>query len=118
MITLGLIFTMLLFIHHQLVLHFDFFPFNSLEGVPFKIRTIDSLISGAICLFTLLALRLEDGLLIAIASGMLAMFSLKELRYSITRKSFELHRMILLLLLILSLLFTLLSYLFNQTQQL
>ncbi len=113
MVTLALVFTMLLFVYHQLVLHFDFSPFNNIEGIPFRIRTWESLISGMICLFTLLALRLEHRILTLIASGMLALFSLKELRHLLDQKSFELQRLILLTLLVLSFLFTLLSRITN-----
>lgn len=113
MTTLALIFTMLLFVYHQLVLHFDFFPFNNIESISRRLRMWESLISGVICLFTLLAFRLEHRILMLTASGMLGLFSIERLWNLFTKIIFEPRQLILLILLVLSFLFTLLSHITN-----
>ncbi len=67
MLTLAMTFNMLHFMYHQLMLHFDFYPFNNIQAISFKRRMTESLLGGVLVLFPLIALRLENHLLIEIS---------------------------------------------------
>lgn len=64
MLTLAMTFNMLHFMYHQLTLHFDFYPFNNIHAISFKRRMTESLGGGVSALFPLIALRLENHMLI------------------------------------------------------
>lgn len=78
MLTLALTFNMLHFMYHQLTLHFDFYPFNNIHAISFKRRMTKSLLVGVMVLFPLIALRLENHLLIEISLVVLVIILIHE----------------------------------------
>jgi hypothetical protein len=116
MITLALVFNMILFIYQQLIMHFNFFPFNNIERDSLKKRVLYSVISGAISIFTLLSIRLGLPALMGVAACILAIFAfytIYKAPHLFTRTSFDLNHVILLMLQLICFLLTLISYLFS-----
>jgi hypothetical protein len=67
MLTIALACNMLLFMYHQLTLHFDFYPFNNIHSIPFERRMTESLVGGLLALFPVIGLRLENFISIEVA---------------------------------------------------
>jgi len=79
MLTAAMVFNLLHLMYHQFTIHFDVYPFNNIEKIKPKIRTIKSLACGILMLFPLIALRTKNFLLIEISAVILFLILVKEI---------------------------------------
>ncbi len=75
---LAMIFNMIHLMYYQLTLHFDFYPFNNIQNSSLRHRMVNSVLFGALMLFPLVALRMDDDRLIEISSVILFLLLAKE----------------------------------------